>query len=27
VDGEIRYRRGSHVPPTATAARAKMIHA
>jgi cytosine/adenosine deaminase-related metal-dependent hydrolase len=27
VDGEIRYRRGSHVPPTAAAARAKMIHA
>ena len=27
VSGEIRYRRGSHVPPTATAARAKMIHA
>jgi len=27
VNGEIRYRRGSHVPPTATAARAKMIHA
>jgi 5-methylthioadenosine/S-adenosylhomocysteine deaminase len=27
VDGEIRYRRGSHVPPTASAARAKMIHA
>ena len=27
VDGEIRYRRGSHPSPTATAARAKMIHA
>lgn len=27
VDGEIRYRRGSHESPTATAARAKMIHA
>ena len=27
VDGEIRYRRGSHASPTATAARAKMIHA
>jgi len=27
VDGEIRYRRGSHPSPTAAAARAKMIHA
>jgi cytosine/adenosine deaminase-related metal-dependent hydrolase len=27
VDGEIRYRRGSDASPTATAARAKMIHA
>jgi cytosine/adenosine deaminase-related metal-dependent hydrolase len=27
VDGEIRYRRGSHAFPTATAARTKMIHA
>ena len=27
VDGEIRYRRGSRESPTATAARAKMIHA
>ena len=27
VDGEIRYRRGSHPSPTASAARAKMIHA
>ena len=27
VSGEIRYRRGSHAPLTATAARAKMIHA
>ncbi|HEY7258812.1 MAG TPA: amidohydrolase family protein [Gaiellales bacterium] len=27
VDGEIRYRRGSHASPTATAARAKMIQA
>jgi cytosine/adenosine deaminase-related metal-dependent hydrolase len=27
VNGEIRYRRGSHLSPTASAARAKMIHA
>ena len=27
VDGAIRYRRGSHAPLTASAARAKMIHA
>ena len=27
VDGEIRYRRGSHPSPTAAAVRAKMIHA
>jgi 5-methylthioadenosine/S-adenosylhomocysteine deaminase len=27
VDGAIRYRRGSDASPTATAARAKMIHA